>query len=116
MTYRIGGSIFPNAGLALAAAMLALAAGCTSVETVPVAEGRTGGPVDTGTFPNLNVPQQAAAPQLTQAETDAKLAALRAAAARQSPGAGVETAEARRRRLQLTADDQADTLNVIEGN
>ncbi len=114
MTYRVGGSIFPGAGLTLAIAMLALAAGCTSVETVPVAEGRTGGPVDTGTFPNLNVPQQAAAPQLTQAETDAKLAALRAAAARQSPGS--ETAEARRRRLQLTADDQADTLKVIEGN
>ena len=46
---------------------MTLAAGCTSVdETVPVAEGRTGAPADTGTFPNLNVPQQAAAPQLTQ--------------------------------------------------
>ena len=97
--------------------MLALAAGCTSVdETVPVAEGRTGGPADTGTFPNLNIPQHAAAPQLTQAETDAKLSALRGAAARQSPDATGETAEARRKRLQLLADDQANTLKVIEGN
>ena len=97
--------------------MLTLAAGCTSVEeTVPVAEGRTGGPIETGTFPNLNVPQHAAAAQLTQAETDAKLAALRSAAARQSPGAAGETAEARKKRLQLLADDQADTLKVIEGN
>ncbi len=96
---------------------MTLAAGCTSVdETVPVAEGRTGAPVDTGTFPNLNVPQKAAAPQLTQAETDAKLAALRAAAAQQSPGDVVESPEARRKRLQLLADDQANTLKVIEGN
>ena len=74
------------------------------------------GPVNTGTFPNLNIPQQAAAPQLTQEETDAKLAALRRAQHTQSPGATYESAEQRRKRLKLLGDEQAETLRVIEAN
>ena len=101
------------------AAALAIA-GCATESTddlVPIAEGRTGGPVDTGTFPNLNVPPQAATAQLTEEEKKAKLARLRAAQQRQSPGGGsVETPEARRKRLQLMSDEQADTLKVIEDN
>lgn len=100
---------------ALAAISLFVAACSTStVEDVPVAEGRSGGPTDTGTFPNLNVPQQAAAAQFTDQEREAKLARLRGVQHAQASDAPVETAEARRRRLKLSADEQEETLRVIE--
>ena len=47
---------------------------------------------------------------------DAKLAQLRAKQQTQNPGSTpVESPEARRKRLQLLQDEQADTLKVIEG-
>jgi hypothetical protein len=117
MTYGKGEGFFPGIGAAALAAALAVAA-CsnTTNEDVPVAAGRSGGPVDTGTFPNLNIPQQAATTQFTDEERDAKLAELRARQQTQDPGAApVESAEARRKRLQVLQDEQADTLKVIEG-
>ena len=74
------------------------------------------GPIDTGSYPNLNIAPRAAATQLTTEEKEAKLAALRAAQQRQSPGPVGETADARRKRLQLLGDEQDDTLKVIETN
>ena len=66
-----------------------------------MAEGRSGGPTDTGTFPNLNIPPQAATAQFTEEEKQAKLAQLRAV--QQQPGSGrarSRSPEARRKRLQ----------------
>ena len=114
MTYGKGRRFFPGMGAAALTAVL-LATACTSsVEDVPEAAGRSGGPIDTGTFPNLNVPRQAATAQLTEEEKEAKLAQLRAAQQRQDPGTPVESPEARRKRLKLAADGQAETLKVIE--
>jgi hypothetical protein len=117
MTYGKGERFFPGMGAAVLATTLFIAA-CSStvLEDVPVAEGRRGGPTDTGTFPNLNIPQQAATTQFTDEERDAKLAQLRARQQTQNPGSTpVESPEARRKRLQLLQDEQADTLKVIEG-
>ena len=118
MTYGKGERFSPGMmGAAVLAAVLSVAAcSSTTLEDVPVAEGRSGGPTDTGTFPNLNIPQQAATTQFTDEERDAKLAQLRAKQQTQSPGSTpVESPEARRKRLQLLQDEQADTLKVIEG-
>jgi hypothetical protein len=116
MTYGKGRRFFPGAGVAALMAVALSAAACSSTaEDVPMAEGRSGAPTDTGTFPNLNIPQQAATAQFTEEETQAKLSALRAAQQRQSPGTAVESPEARRKRLQLLQAEQAETLKVIEG-
>ena len=111
MTYGKGRRFFPGVGaVALATAVLATA--CTSaLEDVPAAEGRSGNATDTGTFPNLNVPRQAATEQFTEAEKQAKLAQLHAVQQRQNPGA---SGEAKRKRLQVLQDEDA-TLKVIEG-
>ena len=115
MAYGKDARFFPGIGAAAVAAALFVAACSTSpVEDVPVADGRSGSPTDTGTFPNLNIPRQGATAQLTDAEKEAKLAQLRAAQERQNSGAAVESPEARRKRLQLSQDEQADTLKVIE--
>jgi hypothetical protein len=119
MRYGKGGQLFPGIGAAALVAVAALfAAACssTTVEDVPLAAGRSGSPTDTGTFPNLNVPPQAATAQFTEEEKQAKLAQLRAVQQKQSPdAASVESPEARRKRLQLLQDEQDETLKVIEG-
>ena len=116
MTYGKGERYFPGlTAVALVAALSATACSSTINEDVPVAQGRSGGPTDTGTFPNLNIPPQAATAQFTEDEKQAKLAQLRAVQQRQNPGASAESAEARRKRLQVSQDEQADTLKVIEG-
>ena len=73
------------------------------------------GPRDTGTFPNLNVPQRAATVQFSDQERDGKLAALQAEQQRRAPAAG-ETPEETRRRLLRLAQEQQQTLRAIEGN
>ena len=117
MTYGEGGRFFPGMSAAVLAAALSIAACSTStVEDVPAAEGRSGGPANTGTFPNLNIPPQAATAQFTEEEKQAKLAQLRAVQQKQSPGgAPVESSEAQRKRLQLLQNEQDETLKVIEG-
>ena len=116
MTYGKGGLLFPSMSVATLAAVALFVAACSTstVEDVPVAEGRSGSPTNTGTFPNLNVPQQAATAQFTEQERQAKLARLGAMQQAQASGAPVESAEARRRRLKLSADEQEETLKVIE--
>lgn len=119
MTQAHGRSLFPlrrpMAGAFAVVAALAIA-GCASTAEDSSTAAFKEGPANTGTFPNLNVPQRAAAPQLTQEETDAKLARLRSLEQRQSPGATVDTSEERRKRLKLIGQEQADTLKVIEDN
>jgi hypothetical protein len=114
MAYGKGERFFPGLSAAAALAIAILAAACSTVEDAPVAAGRSGAPADTGTFPNLNIPQQAATTQFTEEEKQAKLAQLRAVQQRQNPGAPVESPEARRKRLKLSADEEEETLKVIE--
>jgi hypothetical protein len=97
-----------------ALALLLAACSSTDVEDVPMAAGRSGGPTETGSFPNLNIPPKAATAQFSDEETQAKLAQLRSVQHTQSPGTTTETPEARRKRLKLEADEQAETLKVIE--
>ena len=122
MAYLIGSRVISGScGVLLSAAAIA-ASGCTTAEEPPlsrydqaaIAAGR--GPVNTGTFPNLNIPQQAAAPQFSDQERDAKLALLRAESRAQTAGTSAETADERRKRLRLLADEQDDTLRIIESN
>ena len=86
MTINIGETIFSSAvGICRIAAAMALlgvtlltAGGCASSNTgntAPVA--LVDGPKDTGSYPNLNIPPQVAAKQLTPEETKAKLAQLK---------------------------------------
>jgi hypothetical protein len=82
MTINIGETVFFGVGRFCrigAAIVLIGIAGCSSTNTnspTPVAAGT--GPKDTGTFPNLNIKPQVAAPQFTEAEKNAKLAQLKA--------------------------------------
>ncbi|WP_292335468.1 hypothetical protein [Mesorhizobium sp.] len=82
MTINIGETVFFGAGhfCRIGAAIVLIGiAGCSSTKTngpTPVAAGT--GPKDTGTFPNLNIKPQVAAPQFTEAEKNAKLAQLKA--------------------------------------
>lgn len=117
MAYGRGGRLFPSAGGAALAAVALFVAACTStVEDAPVAEGRSGGPIDTGSFPNLNIAPQAATAQFTEEEKQAKLTQLRAVQQKQNPsGAPVESPEAQRKRLQVLQNEQDQTLKVIEG-
>jgi hypothetical protein len=52
--------------------------------SAPVETALSGGPKDTGTFPNLNIPRQAANQQLTPEQTTAEIEALKAAQAQQA--------------------------------
>lgn len=113
MTHGKGARYFSSVAAAVVAASLSLAGCTTPVEDVAEAPGRSGQPTDTGTYPNLNIPRHAAAAQLSDDETKAKLATLNAAQSRQGPGIVTDNAEARRR-LQLSQDEQADTLKAIE--
>jgi len=101
-------------------------AGCATspVEEAALAPGRTGGPTDTGTFPNLNIPRQAATAQFTEDEKQAKLSRLTALQQKQNPGGkggkasnaeAEAVAEAQRKKLKVSADNQDETLKVIEG-
>ena len=111
MTYRSHRNVFLRALAAIVCAGLA-ASGCAS--SPPAEYAPVPGAIDTGAYPNLNIAPTAAATQFTTEERDAKLAALRVAGQQQSPGPAGETAEARRKRLQLINDQQSDTLKVIE--
>lgn len=73
--------------------------------------------LDTGTFPNLNVPPGTAAPQFTPSEKVSKLAALgsKRSAAQSGPATNpaVEAAKVKRLR-KLAQTHAADTLKAIE--
>ena len=120
MTHRADRRIFGAAkllvyaGLAGAALSATGCASSTSTDAPAFAGAAAAGPIDTGTYPNLNIAPRAATEQFTPQEAAAKLAALEAARRTQAPGATAETEEARRRRLKLLGDGQSDTLQVIE--
>lgn len=102
MTYGLGRASFFDAGRicrsACWVAFLALA-GCMSANIEDAAPRAAPGPgvvapQNTGNYPNLNIRPQQAAPQFTDADRDAKLAALAAEreAAVKNAGAAPKTA------------------------
>lgn len=89
MTINIGETVFSGTGrfCRIAAAMMLVTAGGALLATGGCASNDTGGgttvsgvdgPKDTGSYPNLNIPPQVAAQQLTPEESNAKLAQLKA--------------------------------------
>jgi hypothetical protein len=81
------------------------------------ADARAGAPVNTGTYPNLNIPPKVAAPQLTPAERNDKIGELRAAQKQAQlagkgdvPNKGDLADMARKGKTHA-----ADTLKAIEG-
>lgn len=102
----------------IAAAMLSACASGNAIEAgVPAnPDGTPAGAVDTGTYPNLNIPPRRAASQLSDAEKTAstnELVAARKDHASSSKGAAPdESAELRR----LGKTHARDTLRAIEAS
>lgn len=119
MTIRIKSRLLAvacRASLAISLAAPAVVSGCASnsMDTaMPVVS--QGGPVDTGTYPNLNVPPQVAAAQMTEddkANLTGRIASAQSRQAASGRGAGTKGDPARLRRL---AEQQgADTLDAIK--
>ncbi|KRB14117.1 hypothetical protein ASD99_12865 [Mesorhizobium sp. Root695] len=121
MTINIGETVFFDAGrfcrigaaIVLMAIVLMGIAGCSSTDG-PTSVAAGTGPKDTGTFPNLNIKPQVAAPQFTEAEKNARLAQLKADKnAQAAKGGGPKVAN------QATLTDLAkkhgdETLKQIE--
>jgi hypothetical protein len=103
--------IAPQADAAQPAAEAASTAPVEIADTTP-----SGGPVRTGAYPNLNLVPKPEAPQLTNAERNAKVAELNAARQRQTvkSGGGARPNDiARLRRLGQSHGDEV--LKEIEG-
>ncbi len=124
MTINVGGTFFLGLGsicrIALVAGLVGVllpAGGCTSTSpnsTTPA--GLTEGPKDTGSYPNLNIPPQVAAKQLTKEETAANLAQLKAEEQAQLAKGGKVKAPSNAAALNTLAKTHgADTLKQIEG-
>jgi len=101
-------------------AVLSGCAGSSSGDAMPSATyapgGNVVGPRDTGSYPNLNIRPGQAAPQFTDDEARAKLAALdaeRKAARNPGRAAGARNDGAALRKL--AASHGKDTLREIEG-
>ncbi|MGF7063356.1 hypothetical protein [Aminobacter sp. BE322] len=119
MTYRVGRHVFLGARVTLAAALVAtplMASGCASTSTANDATAQAGGrgAQDTGTYPNLNIAPQVAAPQFTDDQKAAKMASLQAAQRRQGGGAGGASSDSAAM-TTLARKHGADTLKAIEG-
>ena len=119
MTIRIKSRLLAvacRASLVISLAAPVAVSGCTSnsMDTaMPVVS--QGGPVDTGTYPNLNVPPQVAATPLSEddkANLTGRIASAQSRQAASGRGAGTKGDPARLRRL---AEEQgADTLEAIK--
>ena len=123
MTINIGMTVFSASGriCRMAAAMALLSAalaagGCSTsntANTAPVAG--VEGPKDTGSYPNLNIPPQVAAKQLTKEETAANLAQLKAEEQTQIAKAGSVKPPANAAALNTLAKTHGNaTLKQIE--
>lgn len=88
--------------------------GCGSTQTQAGGQGLQDGPLNSGTYPNLNIPPRSAAEPLTAQETSEKLSALKArSSAQASEKVKQDASEAR---LKALAKNHAkQTLDVIEG-
>jgi hypothetical protein len=116
-TFFLGpGSIYRKAVLAGLVGVLLPAGGCTSTSTNNAAPtALTEGPRDTGSYPNLNIPPQVAAKQLTKEETAANLAKLKAEQQAQiAKGGSVKTPTNSAALKTLAKTHGDDTLKQIE--
>lgn len=96
------------------AALLAVAAGCASGPEPAMPSGPQTGAVDTGTYPNLNVPPEAAAAPISDEDKTGLTGRLAGAKARQAAagrGAGAKSDPAYLERL--ARDHGEDTLKAI---
>lgn len=114
MTINIGETVFFGAGRFCrigAAIVLIGIAGCSSTSgPAPVT-----GAKDTGTFPNLNIKPQVAAPQFTDAEKNAKLAQLKADESAQAAKNGKPDVADQAALTDLAKKHGDETLKQIEG-
>lgn len=122
MTERIGAGIFSRlrqvAVVCFAAAAFLQLPACSSVPdlaSAPPSGLSSGQPTDTGTFPNLNIPPQSAAAQITPEEKAAKFSELQAAQAAQSSPPGGRATANQSRLKKIAATHAAETLAEIEG-
>ena len=124
MTINTGETIFSGAGrfcrigvaMACLAPGLLATGGCTSANTGNgMNVGLTQGPQDTGSYPNLNIPPQVAAQQLTPEESKSKLAQLKAEQQAQAGrgGGGVQSTSPAALN-SLAKNHGKDTLKQIE--
>lgn len=97
MTYSTGSAgwrvFFDTANFCRGLAVMAVLvfAGCANdkVDATPALSGPgVVGPQDTGTYPNLNIPPEQAAPQFTEADKNAKLSELTAERTAVAKGGG----------------------------
>ncbi|MET0941547.1 MAG: hypothetical protein ABWY13_09300 [Mesorhizobium sp.] len=119
MTYRIGGHVFfgslPGPWLVAVGTAIVLLSGCASSAVNNTAPASATGPVNTGTFPNLNIPPSQAAEQLTPAQTQAEVAALRSAQQQHAASATVPSGQTDPEQLRKLATTHAeDALKQIE--
>ncbi|QPC92652.1 hypothetical protein [Mesorhizobium sp. INR15] len=119
MTINIGETVFFGAGrfCRISAAIMFLAiSGCSSTNTNgSTLAGADTGPKDTGTFPNLNIKPQVAAPQFTDAERNAKLAQLKSDERSQGSKGGSPKTANQAALTSLAKKHGGDTLKQIEG-
>lgn len=119
MTINIGETVFFGVGrfCRAGAAILVLGvAGCASANTSgPTPVAMDAGPKDTGTFPNLNIKPQVAAPQFTEAEKNAKLAQLKADENAQAGRGGAAGVTDQAALTDLAKKHGDETLKQIEG-
>lgn len=115
MTYSFGKAAFFGTArfCRMAAAAVALLAipGCASRIDPPAMEGAR----DTGTFPNLNIPVQAAAPQFTDDDRRTKLAQLKDDQAGQTSKGPNPKAVSSSEIDKLARNHGKDTLRQIQG-
>jgi hypothetical protein len=115
MTIRRQFSLPTSMSRGFAVALLgALLGGCASSDgTTPVAQR---GPINTGTYPNLNVPPQVAAPTMTdvdKARLTGQIASAHSAQAASGQGAGTTGNPVYLKKL--AAGHGANTLEAIAG-
>lgn len=118
MTYRIGGDVFFGARLAAgmtSAALALMLAGCASATVDDAVPAGARGPVNTGTFPNLNIPPKQAAAQLTPQQKAAAMAELTAAHRQNTATSAVPSGQTDPALLRkLASSHAADALKEIE--
>lgn len=95
----------------------AIAAAEPTPGTVTEVQLSSGEPKNTGTFPNLNIPPQSAAPQISAEQKAARLAELKAARTSQTPPPGsADTSASKARLKKLASSHAAEALEEIENN
>lgn len=113
---RLGRGAAFAALLALAACSTANVEDAAPLAAAAPAQPNLVGPKDTGSFPNLNIARQQAAPQFTDEETKAKLAELKAdQAAAQNPARAAGAKDDSASLKALAKSHGKDTLKEIEG-